>query len=673
MVLSLIVISCVSLDGLAGDLVVLESGGEVESGAMMDTYLSRLTHGALDERAERCAAIRTRASFMRHQRRMRRFFDEQLGGFPERTPLNARIVGGEERDGFRFEKIIYESRPGFFVTALLFLPLSAPPYPGVLVPCGHSMNGKACEPYQRACMFLARSDIAALCYDPIGQGERHQILDSDGKPRFGPTLEHTLTGVGCIMLGANAATYRIWDGIRSIDYLASRVDIIPERIGCTGNSGGGTLTSYIMALDPRVQCAAPSCYLTSLRRLVDTAGMQDAEQNIAGQIARGMDHADYILMRAPKPTLICAAKQDFFDICGTRETFEEARRFYGLLDYPERLAMVEADARHGFSATLRAGMVAWMRRWLLDTEEPVEEAEIPILTDAEAQCAPGGEVLLMEGARSVFDINADLERRWSATRQNLWSTPGRRRALGKVRKVAGIRPLRCLPKLECEAAGSVSRGSYRIDKLLLRPEPGIILPALMFSRPGVPDNKVCLYLHGEGKHVDGRPGGPIERLVRAGYCVLAVDLRGIGETESTRGTGDWAAYCGADWQDFFQAYVLGKSYVGMRAEDILVCARYLRHRAPTMDGVHLVAIGEAAVPALHAAALEPDLFTSARLEQCITSWADVVRTPITRNQLINTIHGVLRVYDLPDLIACLPPGKVQIGSPAPRGTGDVSS
>src|SRR5205814_1848409 len=162
------------------------------------------------------------------------------------------------------------------------------------------------------------------------------------------TSEHTMVGVGALLVGRSTASYRIWDGIRSLDYLASRPEIDAKHLGCTGSSGGGTLTSYLMALDDRIVAAAPSCYITSLERLFATIGPQDAEQNITGQVAFGMEHADYLTMRAPRPTLICAASRDFFDIQGTWASFREAKRAYGLLSYAERVDLVESDSGHGF-------------------------------------------------------------------------------------------------------------------------------------------------------------------------------------------------------------------------------------------------------------------------------------------------------------------------------------
>jgi cephalosporin-C deacetylase-like acetyl esterase len=628
---------------------------------MMTTYLNRLADEALERRAVERDALKTAEEIVGYQKDLRGFFLEQLGPLPERTLLDAQVVDKQTRDGYRFEKIIFESRPGMFVTGVLFLPTSDPPYPGVLVPCGHSVNGKANDVYQRACIFLAQNGIASFVYDPIGQGERYQIIDKNGKPRFGNTTEHTIVGVGCILLGANTAAYRIWDGMRAMDYLVSRPEIDPKRIGCTGNSGGGTLTCYLMALDDRIVCAAPGCYITSFKRLLAEAGPQDAEQNIHGQITKGMDHADYIMMRAPKPTLVLCATGDFFDIRGTWDSFREAKRLYAKLGFAERVDILEANEKHGYSLPLRTGMVRWMRRWLCGIDDPVTEGDFTVLTDQEMQCSPKGQVLLMYQARSVFQINADLEKESARQRRKLWESTPRDTLLGQIRAIAGVRPLKDLPEPEVKHAGTIERNKYSIEKVVLTPEPGIVLPGLVFV-PRTPGGEAYLYLHGGGKDVDAASNGRIEQLVLQGHLVFAVDLRGIGETASVSENKEWNDRFGGGWKDFFSAYLLGKSYVGMRTEDILVCARYLARysaeRGPRE--IHVIAMGECGPPALHAVALEPGCFASLRLERSVRSWSEVVRTPLAKQQLMNTVHGALRVYDLPDLLSLIPKDRVAV-------------
>jgi len=616
---------------------------------MMHAYLMDAARKAFDRHDAEYEKLKTPEQITEYQQRMKQFFIDQLGGLPERTPLNPQVVAKEDRDGYRVEKVIFESRPKHFVTGLLYLPNAEPPYPGVLVPCGHSGNGKASELYQRASILLAKNGMASFCYDPIDQGERFQLLDEKGKPREGGTIAHCLVGVGSILVGRNTASFRIWDGMRAIDYLQSRPEIDPKRIGCTGNSGGGTLTSYLMALDDRIFCAAPSCYLTSLRRLMETIGAQDAEQNIHAQIGQGMDHADYVMMRAPRPTLMCCATGDFFDIDGAWHSFRQAKRLYTRLGCAERVDLIEVDEKHGFSRLLRIGAVRWMRRWLLAKDDAIDEPEFAVVNDQAAQCTPKGQVMLLEGARSVYDFNRDLSDKLAGDRKKLWQETEPAKMLDEVRRITGIRKLGELPEPQVEKKEPVQRDGYRIDKLVIRPEPGIWLPALAFM-PEKPDGGAYLYLHQGGKAADAAPGGPIETLVRQGHVVLAVDLRGIGETQ-TPGNGKYAQYLGPGWKDTSLAYMLGRPYLTMRAEDVLasarVAARYEAGDKPRR--VRVVSIGRVGVPALHAAALEPQLIESVRLEKCLDSWSDVVAHPTATNQYENAIHGALKAYDLPEL------------------------
>lgn len=635
---------------------------------LMEKYLLKLCNEAFERRDANYEKLKTPEDCAAYQRRMKSFFLEQLGEFPERTPLNAKVVDSQTRDGYRIEKVIYESQPKHFVSAVLYLPLTRGPYPGVIVPCGHSANGKAADAYQRASILLAKNGIAALCYDPIGQGERLQVLPAEGGQPLSSTLEHTMVDVSSIPLGSCTARYRIWDGMRSLDYLASRPEIDPKRLGCTGNSGGGTLTSYLMALDERIVAAAPGCYLTNFKRLLETMGPQDGEQNIHAQIAAGMDHADYLMMHAPQPALMCVATQDAFDIGGSWVTFRQAKRFYTRMGNSERVDLIEADEKHGFTKPLRTGMVRWMRRWLLNVDDAVTEPDFQVMTDAEQQCTPDGQVMKLAGARSVFDLNSDWLAQVNQQRQTYQKSHDKAAILSEVRRLAGIRSLDKISAAIAEVAADGGANQSRVVKLQLRTEPGIVLPAVALL-PVKPSGEAYLVVNGDGKQAD-LGDGALQKLVDQGHLVLAVDLRGSGETAAKHKMSAWDEHVGHDWKNYFMAYMLDKSYVGMRTEDILASARYLagyeaRKAASGVvpNRVHLIASGEAGVPALHAAALDPELFASVKLRQTLDSWQGVVRGPISHAQITNTVHGSLRVYDLPDLAAMLPPGKLTIENP----------
>ena len=273
---------------------------------MLYRALEHQAHELLEARRKTVAALKTPEAVRQRQTEIRAKFLEALGDFPEKTPLNARVVGTDQRDGYRVEKVIYESRPDHHVTAILYLPEADPPVPrrpGAVRPQPQRQGGR---------------DLSARLHPPGQERHGRPLLRPDRPGRAAPAARRRGQGrdrraarpstrwsaSASLLVGRSAATYRIWDGIRSLDYLASRPEIDPKRLGCTGNSGGGTLTAYLMALDDRIAVAAPSCYITSLERLFATIGPQDAEQNITGQVAFGMEHADYVILRAPKPTLI---------------------------------------------------------------------------------------------------------------------------------------------------------------------------------------------------------------------------------------------------------------------------------------------------------------------------------------------------------------------------------
>lgn len=612
---------------------------------MLKRYLAEQTKKAFAARQAEHGKLKTTEDVVAYQAKQRAKLLEELGPLWEKTPLNPQIVGELKGDGYRAEKVIFESQPKHYVTAVIFLPLTKGPHPAVLVPAGHSRDGKASN--TRVCILLAQNGIAGMCYDPIGQGERVQLFDEKGKQRFAMTQEHTLLGSTAILTGRGTATFRIWDGMRAIDYLCSRPDIDPQKIGATGCSGGGTLTSYLMALDERVACAAPSCYITSFPRLLATLGPQDAEQNIHGQIAAGIDHADYLHFRAPKPTLILASTHDFFDISGTWDTYREAKRLFTRLSYPERVNLIETDAKHGYPKLQREAMASWMSRWLLGKDQHIVEGEFDTPTEAQVQCTLKGQVMLMDGARSVTDLLVELDGALASRRKSNWNSERQRASLDLVRELAGVRPL---AKPTVRTAGTIERDGYSIEKIVLEPEPGIAIPGLLYRPEKIAGEKI-LYVHGLGKQAVTAQDGPLEKLVGAGNLVYAIDVRGCGETGTTV-ESTW----GADWNDIFTSYLLGKSMLGMRTEDILVAARHLNELEPrtARPGVKVIAVGAAGPPAIHAAALNQDSINGLELEQSLTSWSNYLQHPETKGQLVNSVHKALDTYDLPDLIGTLP-------------------
>jgi hypothetical protein len=199
-----------------------------------------------------------------------------------------------------------------------------------------------------------------------------------------------------------------------------------------------------------------------------------------------------------------------------------------------------------------------------------------------------------------------------------------------------------------------------MTRLSLRPEPGIVLSGRWYE-PERPKGTALLYVSGVGIEADPeRPA--LEEMARKGRPVFAVDVRGLGATQShwTHGN-EWDAAFGPGYKSVMLALMLGRPYLAMRAEDILVCARWLKQHGAAE--VVLVATGEAGPAALHAAALEQDLFATVRIKGSLCSWSDVAATMEPKDQFVNEVYGALRVYDLPELAASLPGRKLRVISP----------
>jgi len=437
----------------------------------------------------------------------------------------------------------------------------------------------------------------------------------------------------------------VWDGVRGIDYLCSRPDVDVKRIGCTGNSGGGNLTSYLMAYDERIAAAAPGCFMTTHRRKNESPGPGDAEQNLYAQIRDGFDHPDFIIARAPKPTLILAATYDFVPIAGTWEAFRQAKRVYTKLGHPERVELIEARTKHGFSRRLREGAVQFFARWLQGRRIEVfesEEEDIPVRSAAELQATPDGQVRKLRGERSILELYAAYERKLASQRPKL--------TRNIVRKVTGIRPLHQLPKPKVEAGRAGERRSRTGDNdggtarptaateqprpLIFHPEPGIVLPALHWPRG---DAQPVLIAPSEGMN---SAVAEAERLNAKGHPVLIVEVRDTGETK----TRNWR-FVGAD---YYIAHMLGRCWLAMRTEDLLVCARWLKEQQAA-DTFRLVADGEIGPAARHAAALEPKLITALQVSDGLTSWQKLMKSTSAHRHLHNAVQNALTHYDLPDL------------------------
>ncbi len=624
-----------------GELDVLPDGGE----GLLHAWLLAQAREQFDlRRAGLADALASAAATSAHLRSLRAGYRLLLGELPERTPLEPVVTGVLARDGYRIEKVHYASRPHHRVTANLYVPTTgAGPFPGVLVACGHSADGKAYGAYQSVCALLALNGFVALIYDPIGQGERHQL---DG-PGHGTTA-HEMLAYGALLVGDSIVKHEAWDGIRSLDYLLSRPEVdaaLP--IGMTGNSGGGTQTTFLAALDDRIAVAAPSCYVMTRERLFATNGPQDACQHLYGEGALGIEHADYLALRAPKPTLLLAAERDFFEFDATRTAFGEARAIYERLGVSESVALFAVDDAHGFSRPRREAAVQWMRRWILDDPTPVVEPELVLATADELQVTATGQVRTsFEDERTRGDISLARARELATSRAAFWDEHSRDECLAAVRRLIVLAPVRS--PVRARSFGAIRRAGFTVVKLGLERAGAPIVPALFFQ-PDEPaaDQPVVLFVDGRGKSAEAASDGAILELVGAGRFVLSIDARGFGETADR---GSEAKFHNVDQRVAAIALHIGRPLLGQRVDDVLAAIDHLTGRPrPASPSVDLIAIGAAGPVGMHAAALDPRVRTLA-IRDSIRSWVDdVVARPAAPDLAGHVVPSALQTYDLPDL------------------------
>lgn len=626
---------------------------------MLPAYLKAHAETLLAQRQQAVTNISSLQDLKSRQQNWRERMWSDLGGQPERTPLNARTVGVVDQGDYRIEKVIFQSRPGFYVTANLYLPKQGKaPYPAILYPLGHEEGAKAHSAWQQTLVSLTRRGFVCLTWDPIGQGERIQFYDEDwhDSKLQASTTEHTTLGLQSLLVGTHIAQYTIWDGLRALDYLLSRPEVDSKRVGCTGNSGGGTHTAYLSGLDDRIQVAAPSCYITSWRRLLESIGPQDAEQVFPFWLKDGFDFPDFIYATGGKPFLVLSAIRDFFPIGGARASYDEVRQVYGRLGISEKIAMFEADDGHGYTLPRREMAYRWFTRWLQGAENAQPESPVHLASAQELQCTATGQVkTAFPGSKDVHSLNRERASRLANGRK-LSPEQVRSRALELTHFEFPQTPLRIT------SYGRIGRPGLTVEKLTYESEPGIAIPSLLFL-PGssVSQNTSpmpgIILLDARGKSAAEEDA---EVLARAGNVVLVPDLRGFGETQPGSARRESRIADFGDYRNSMTALLVGKTMPGMRALDIVRGVDLLAGRRE-VDPAQIKAMGRdsAAVPLLYAALFDRRI-ASLAVAGMLSSYDSVVSESFFRGLADQIVPSALTYFDLPDIIAAIAPRRVAI-------------
>ncbi|MEQ1828980.1 MAG: acetylxylan esterase [Pirellula sp.] len=625
-----------------------------------------------DQHKKTINALNSKADAERYVATAREKIRKCFGPEPERTPLRPRVTGVVERETYRIEKLIFESRPNFFVTANVYVPTNAPgPFPAVVGTCGHSNNGKAAEAYQSFAQGLVKLGYVCLIYDPIGQGERLQYSVDRTTSKIGVgVLEHLHAGNQQFLVGDFLGAWHAWDGIRALDYLMTRSEVDATRIGVTGNSGGGTLTTWLCGLEQRWAMAAPACFVTSFRRNLENELPADTEQCPPLALALGLDHGDFLAAMAPKPIIILAKERDYFDVRGSEETYQRLKKLYSLLGAPDNIALFVGPTEHGYSQENREAMYSWFHlsagikasSSLLQEKlngqlsssaviPSVREPKLTIETDETLRCTVSGQVSENPNVSTVFASTRGKSRQLSSERQPL-RHEGLAQAIRRGLQLATI-PTEAPDYRIWQHLGSRGYASRSGVAYAVATEPGIeaivyqLLSERRMSRPAKSDRTAALYLPDFSSDEELRS----EKMLRdmstdKSLDVFTCDARGVGESQpDTCGPNSFRKPYGSEYFYSIHGLMLGRSLLGQRTWDVLRVLQWIETLG--YSAVHLAGLGRGALVATMVATLSP-IVKKVVLKKSIESWSAIAETEYYELSLSSIPLNVLSEFDLPD-------------------------
>jgi dienelactone hydrolase len=582
-----------------------------------------------------------------------------FGPWPEKTPLNPRITGVVERDQYKIEKVIFESRPGFLVTADLYIPKGRPfPLPGVVGTCGHSDTGKAYQAYQGFAQGLARLGYVVLIFDPLGQGERLQYPNEKLKSRIGVGVrEHLYAGNQQFLVGEFVGAWRAWDGIRALDYLLTRPEVDPKQVGVTGCSGGGTMTTWLCGVDQRWAMAAPSCFVTTFRRNCENELPADTEQCPPRALALGLDHSDFLAAMAPKPIVLLTKEGDYFDRRGSEQAYERLRRLYTLLGDEEDISLFVEEGGHGYTQKSREAMYRWFNR-ATHVSNAQTEPNLTLEKEETLWCAPKGQVCELN-SKPIYAFTAEKAKALAAKRPKEFTLPQLRRQ---------VRALLHLPAAEKSSAPDYrilrnwrSRGypKPRWTTYLVETEPGIqavvyrLGTEQLLARPHASSKRAILYVAHQSSDAELREEPLAREIIKADPDTdfYTVDVRGIGESRpDTCDEDSFLSLYGSDYFYAIHSIMLDRPYVGQRTYDVLRVLDWLGGIG--YDEVHVLAKGWGALPATFASVLS-DRVRQVTLKNALTSYQEIAESTDYAWPLSALVPNVLSAFDLPDCYKAL--------------------
>jgi cephalosporin-C deacetylase-like acetyl esterase len=615
---------------------------------MFSSYV-RVHRDSLEKiRNSELSGLRSPAEWKARQEKTRDQLAKFFGEFPERTPLNARIVDKLDREHYTIEKVIFESQPKYYVTANLYVPKGRElPLPGVIFTCGHSDEAKAYDEYQMTCSGLALKGYVVLIFDPMGQGERVEYFDPETKKSFAEwgayfgVSQHHYVLRPAFLVDWTLSGLRIWDAIRAVDYLVSRPEVDKNKIASVGQSGGGQMALLITAVDERIKVCAAS-----------HPGGSCEETYLNG---RDFPNREILSLIPPRPLRIVVGKESGEEP-RHRRTIEDLQSIYEVLGAGRQCADLDVvPGIHSMNRSNRESVYEWLNKWFDKEAEGKAEAKIEPEKIETLWCTKSGNTIVSLGGETGQTLNAKRAGQIYKSEIDLM----------KLKERVATRIGLALPRdgqvPQVNSFETFTHEDLTIEKLTYQSEKGIIIPALLMKPKNVKSGSP-IYIYASDKGKPSRFDNSVLpfSLAKNGFIVLAIDVRGTGETSQTPqlSLNQYTGYNPLQWQHdalAIESGSFGRTTLGMRTFDMLRGIDFITSRKD-LEGRKIVTIGEGSggLWALLASVYD------ARIEGVVTVGTLPSYMQLITNQYYNVwgyfwAPGALRDFDIPDLARLVSP------------------
>lgn len=607
-------------------------------------------NGLAARRKAELAALKTPEEWKSAQAKTRQRLNRIFGELPKKTPLKARTDGRLEREAYTIEKVIFESQPGYHITANLYIPKGRKlPLPGIVFPCGHSDTGKTYDPYQLSGSGFAVKGYVVLVFDPMGQGERSEYWDSDAKKHMvglGVTQHHYVRQPA-LLVDWTLTGLRLWDGIRAVDYLESRPEVDKNKLAAVGCSGGGQMAWYVTAVDERIKVCA-----------VSHPGGSCEDSNLLGLGEEGPFKYEVQSLVAPRPIRIIGGSESG-QVPVYRKSFEDLKLFYaGLKADMNRCELVVVPGIHSMDQNNREAAYEWLNKWFDKAAEGKPEGAIKPEKAQDLWCTESGNTIASLDGETGQTLNA---KRADA----IYRREGNPVELTKRinRRIGLTMPAVSRPP-QTTGLGTVKFPAVAVKKFTYESEEGMVVPAVLLTPEKIEaEMPVYIFASDKGKPRTFAASSIPVLLGQLGSVVLAIDVRGTGETGPPPPTpGTSAAAAARLSRDYdtaaLQCAGLGRTTLAMRTWDVIRGIDLLEAQHQLVNR-KLVVVGEGLGGLWAMLAAINDLRVSGVVAiGTLPSYKLLTHNRYYQVSGYFVVPGALRDFDIPDL--------ARLASPKPQ-------